>query len=268
MPVNSEARQAEKPVKTYAVVVDVSPSEQLVGNPADPKFVGLVFGLYSRKSFELVGPSFPDPARRLRLRKWSSANAGYKWRFVEHLRDLDTTHRVVFGANVATNMHIARSGAAVWEQVWGPYPEPSSYNKNGRPRVMLGGYSVGGEPVDPFEVLIDDLKVVGWYARVLVSAQQSLSDLNGEPVVLEALIDRLPGDGGPEGPRKAVLLKETCARLSDGHCRVVGVPSTPDSEPRDLLVDNVAGLFREMVESGRSDLYGEAEDLFRVTRLG
>ena len=44
-------------------------------------------------------------------------------------------------------------------------------------------------------------------------------------------------------------MRELCRRGSGGFCNVVGVPEKLDRIQRDLLVDNIAGLRREIFEN-------------------
>ena len=227
-----------------------------------------LYGLKRRASFEEVGSQFPNAAKQLPLKKWSRANAIYKRKLVRHLHDLDATHNVMFGVYVSNDTWIAISGAESWQRVWGPFPQPTSFNKKGKPRIEVGGYKVDGKVTPKYTVLIDELKVLGWYAESLASAHEMLVEINQEDVQLEVLIDRLPGDQGPDGTNKAILLKETCNRMTNGQVKIMGVPAKSDAEQRDLLVDNLCGLYRELVNSGKPQLYGEVESVFRIRRPG
>ncbi|MCW5518485.1 hypothetical protein J1N09_01450 [Aureitalea sp. L0-47] len=257
----------KKPQKKYAVVVDVSPSEQLNANDAEIKVMGFVFALKSRKSFEEVGSLYPDPKNRLTLKKWTPAGKKYRKKFVEHAKMLSENFQIIFGSNISSNKEIRVVGKMYWELIMKDMSlTPTGKTKDGRPTVTLGGYKVDGETLPKYEVLVDDLLVLGWYGEALASCIKSLIDLNKEPVILDVLIDRLPNEKGGDEHYKATLLKEMCRRASNGLLRIVGVPERTDYLQRDLLVDNVSGLLRHIVENENSQ-YKEALDFFKFNRV-
>jgi hypothetical protein len=234
--------------KLYAAVFDVSPSEQIGGG--EPKVMAMVIGLHSRLSLEQVGSSWLVENQCLTLRKWSGSNDGYKRRFVDHAGILKNSGRVVFGAYVSDDAAIAATGLETWARAMGPLQRPSSHNKKGKPRVLLGGYRVDGVEVDPFEVLVDDLAVLGWYAENIGSLVAALDHVSGEAVKLEVLVDRLPNEQGGDRFHKATLLKAVLDIITRGRGKVMGVPEFPDGSQRELLVDNLAGARREAEEGG------------------
>lgn len=255
-----------KIMKKYAAVVDVSPTEQLGDSDTDLKFMALLFGLKSYMYFYLVGRSHPDESIRFPLRKWSSANRSYKRKFIEHAHHLARSENIVFAANVASSSVIRRTGKKYWEFWMGAIPNPSSYNKKNRPRVLMGGYEVNDQVIPPYELLVDDLIVLGWYAESLVSCLSVLIEVNGEAVELDILIDKLPNDQGDSGHYKATLLKEICRRSSNNLLAIKGVPEISDSTQRDLLVDNMAGLLREITLDSTLE-YRDAISLFTLNRV-
>jgi len=135
-----------------------------------------------------------------------------------------------------------------------------------RPLVRMGEYKVDGKTIPPWDILADDLFVLGWYAEAVVSCLKTLVELNGERVKLDVIIDRLPNEQGGEDYYKAKLLKQICTKGSDGLLRIVGVPEKSDSMQRELLVDCMAGLYREIIENEDSP-YKEAKNLYRFRRF-
>lgn len=231
------------PLKKYAVVTDVSPSEQLTGNGENVKVMGLVFGLNSPKSFELVGSKFPDDSKSMKLRKWGGASDTYKLGAIQHASVLSESGNVIFGNNISNENTIKQVGEYVFQKIIGEFPEPSSYNKKGKPRIKLGG-KVEGVEITQYEVLIDELIILGWYGESILSAHKSLMEINSDRVELDLLIDKLPLEQSDNN--KARLLKQLLSKASNGLINLIGVPEKSDFEQRDLLVDNVAGLGREM----------------------
>ncbi len=252
-------------MKKYAVAVDVSPSEQLSDDDNEIKVMALVFGLKSPKSFEEVGSKFPDPAHRLSLRKWAPSGNKYKRKFVEHARFLASTNNIIFGSNVASNRRIRNIGKKYWEMVVGKIPPAASRSSKGRPMVAMGGYKVDGKEVPKYEVLVDDLYLLGWYAESLVECLKGLIKVNGEKVKLDALIDRLPNEQGGKDFYKATLLRWVCKKGSRGLLNIAGVPEKPDSMQRELLVDNLSGMLRHIVEHKDSP-FKDALKFFKFNR--
>lgn len=252
-------------MKKYAIVVDVSPSEQLSDDDTEIKVMALVFGLKSPRSFDEVGNKFPDPAHRLSLKKWAPSGHKYKRKFVEHARFLATTNKLIFGSNVTSNRIIRDVGKRYWEMLMGKIPPATSYSPKGRPMVAMGNYKVDGKTVPKYDVLIDDLYVLGWYAEALVGCLKTLVDKFKEKVKLDALIDRLPNEQGDKDLYKATLLRAVCSRGSGGLLNIVGVPKKPDSMQRELLVDNLSGMLRHIVEHEDSP-YKDALEFFKFNR--
>lgn len=245
-------------MKKYAAVIDVSPSEQL-GNSADDIFcLGVVFGLRSRKSFDQVGANCLS-GTSLRLKKYAGTAKKYRTNLVTYMQALKAmpNPHVLLGAALANQRFIRHVGKQVWERAHGPIPIASSKNKKGKDRVMLGGYKVGGEERAPFEVLADDLIVMGWLAYEIASLHGMLVQINApDMVTLDVISDRLPNDQGEQAANKGELLKTTLQRLSGGVIDLVGVPDKPDFHQRDFLVDNVAGLIREAHCKNNGQSYG------------
>lgn len=229
----------------YAVAIDISPSEQ-IGESDDSIFcLGVLFGLKSPKSFDMVGDQFPDVNKKLSLRKYSGSSLKYKRNLVEHLFAIKSSGHAMAGVSIANQRFIKRVGLPVWVKAHGEIPAASSLNKKGKPRIMLGGYKVDGQIKPPFEVLVDDLAIIGWLTMELGLLHKMLCDINEEIVKLEIIMDRMPNEKGIYGTNKGELLKFTLAKLSENTISVVGVPDVPDSHQRDLLVDNIAGLGRD-----------------------
>lgn len=113
-------------------------------------------------------------------------------------------------------------------------------------------------------MLQDDLIVLGWYAEALASLVRSLMEVNaGERVGLDILIDRLPRD--PDD-RMAVVLKSLVTDATDGLGHVAGRPERSDFLQRDLFVDNLAGLRRE-IATQRWTGDPRAIDIYRVNKV-
>ena len=95
-----------------------------------------------------------------------------------------------------------------------------------------------------------------------------LSDINdGFQVKIDILIDNLPN----ERPNyyKAHILKYMLAIFTEGNATIVGVPIKGDSIQRDLFVDNVAGLRREIETGGAKKWISDKEleqarDLYKM----
>jgi len=253
-------------MKKYAVIVDISPSEQINENEDELRFMALVFGLKSPKSFDEVGANYPIVKYQLQLKKWSSASKGYKRKFIKHAEILSNTGKIIFGLNITSNTIIRKTGIQYWESLMGRIPAPSSFSQRGRPRIKMGGYRVDGKILlPPWEILIDDLAVLGWYAEALVGCLSSLVEVNSEDVKLDALIDRLPNEQGGEDFYKATLLRQICKKGSNNLLNIAGVPENSDTMQRDLLVDNMAGLANEINNNPNSQYKG-ATSLYRFNR--
>lgn len=247
-----------------AALVDISPSEQLGGNPSDIKAMGLVFALTDGKNLDLVGSQYPKQGHKFQLKKWSSSNHSYKTKFIEHAKELLNSGRLLFGWNISSISTINDIGYKYWELHMGKIPAPSSLNKKNRPRVKMGNYSVDDIVVPEFEILIDDLIIIGWYAEALVNYLEKLIKINESLLTLEILVDRLPNEQGGDLYNKVTLLKELCNRASSGLLEIVGIPEKPDALQRDFLVDNVAGLAYDI---NKNSIYIEASSLFKFNRI-
>lgn len=239
--------------KLYAVALDVSPSEQIGDHDQDIFCLGVLFGLKSPRSFDQVGRAFPIAEKRISLRKYSASSAAYKRQLAQHFLDIKNSGHVPAGVSISNQRHIRAIGLPLLARALGPIPPPSSYSKKGRPRVMLGGYTVGDEVWLPYEVLLDDLVVLGWLAAEIVGLHSMLCEVNEDLVRLDVLLDKLPNEKGPHSSNKAELLKAILERLAPGHIRVVGHPDLSDTYQRDLLVDNIAGHGRNVFMSTNHD---------------
>jgi hypothetical protein len=252
-------------MKKYAVAIDVSPSEQ-IGDDDDSIFcLGVLFCLKSPQSFNLVGDQFPDEKQRLRLRKYSGSSAKYKKDLVKHLEAIRHSGHVLSGVSVVNQRCIKRVGLSVWIKAHGGLPPPSSFNKKGKPRILLGEYDVEGKTRPAFEVLEDDLAIIGWLVLELGLLHKMLCEVNGAVAKLDIIIDRLPNENGAAGTNKAELLKFTLDKMSENTISVVGVPDIPDTHQRDLLADNIAGLGRDIFSN--SDLTRNAKELKRIVNI-
>jgi hypothetical protein len=202
-------------MKKYAVAIDVSPSEQ-IGSDDDSIFcLGVLFCLKSPQSFEMVGNQFPDEKKRLQLRKYSGSSPRYKKDLVKHLEAIKHSGHVISGASVVNQRFIKNVGLPVWIKAHGELPPSSSFNKKGRPRVLLGGYEVDGQTRPAFEVLTDDLAIIGWLVLELGLLHKMLCDINGAIVKLDIIMDRLPNEKGAAGSNKGELIKFTLAKMSE-----------------------------------------------------
>lgn len=249
-------------MKLYAVALDVSPSEQIGNHDEDVFCLGVLFGLKTSQSFDQVGKDFPIAESRLTLRKYAASSPAYKRKVSQHLSDIKASGHVLAGVSVVNQRHIRKVGLPVWELAYGRVSVPSSFSKKGKPRVMLGGYTVEDEVRPAYEVLLDDLVVLGWLAAEIVDLHGMLCEINEELVKIDVLLDRLPNERGPHASNKAELLKGALNRLAPNHIRVVGHPDHTDTYERDLLVDNIAGHSRDVF--GRSPLQQAKQELQRV----
>ena len=167
----------------------------------------------------------------------------------------------VLAAVYVSDLSVVRQvGAKIFQTVFGRFPPPHDFNKKGRPRILIADKtSASGYR----KVLVDDLMVIGWYAEALSSLCAALNEIHLENEVrVDFIVDRLPRD--PE-LKNASLLAKVVAEKSDGLASVVGVPARSDRLPRDLFVDNLAGLGREL-SNGTWKGNQEARDVFRINR--
>lgn len=254
--------------KKYAIVIDVSPSEQISPDPKEVKALAVVFGLYQHDSFEKVGSNAKDENNRLSLKKWSGASKAYKRKFLSHADKLRADGKIIFGVETIDDETIADVGDRIIEAYYGKLLKPSSLNKKGLPRVMMSEMNLSGTNFEKTEILVNDLKVIAWYAQSIARIYKMLADINtGHKVKLDVLIDNLPNER--KGYYKSLILKKFTENMTKFNATVVGVPVKGDAEQRDLLVDNLAGLAREMEVYGAKWMTptekGLAVSLFQVT---
>jgi len=255
-------------MKKYAIVIDTSPSEQIVENDDQIFCLGILFGLRTPESFDLVGNQFPEEDKRINLRKYAGSSSQYKSNVKEHLRIIRNSDHVLASVSVVNQRFIKKMGLSVFERAHGKLPEPFNLNKKGKPRFRLGGYKKDdGTVVEPYTVLEDDLCIIGWLAGELGLLHSSICEINDEIVKLDVLIDRLPNDQGPEGINKAELLKWTIGKLTDSIIHIAGIPDTADHYQRDLLTDNIAGMCRELMDKNPEAGKMEIESLLRLTKF-
>lgn len=252
-------------MKKYAVAIDVSPSEQIGDYDDSILCLGVLFCLKSPQSFDMVGDQFPDEEQRLRLRKYSGSSPKYKRDLVKHLEAIKHSGHVISGVSVVNQRFIKSVGLPVWIKANGKLPTPHSFNKKGKPRILLGGYQVDGQTRPAFEVLEDDLAIIGWLVLELGLLHKMLCEINGAIVKLDIIIDRLPNEKGAAGTNKGELLKFMLDKMSENTISVVGVPDIPDTYQRDLLVDNIAGLGRDIFSN--SDVARNTKELLRIMNI-
>ena len=255
-------------MKKYAIVIDTSPTEQIIDNDNQVFCLGILFGLRSPESFDLVGNQFPDEEKRITLRKYAGSSPQYKAALKEHLANIREADHVLASASIVNQRFIKRMGLPVWEKAHGKLPEPFDFNKKGKHRYRLGGYKKqDATVVEPYTVLRDDLCIIGWLASELGLLHSAICKISDEIVKLDVLIDRLPNDQGPEGVNKAELLKWTIGKLTESTIHIAGIPDTPDHYQRDLLADNIAGLCRDLMEKDPLAGRMEIEGLLRMTKF-
>lgn len=256
-------------MKKYAIVIDTSPTEQIVENDDQVFCLGILFGLKSPESFDLVGNKFPDEKKRINLRKYAGSSSQYKSILKEHLTNIKEADHVLSSASIVNQRFIKRMGLSVWEKAHGKLPAPFDFNKKGKPRYRLGGYKKqDGTVVDPYTVLQDDLCIIGWLSSELGLLHSAICKNNDNIIVkLDVLIDRLPNDQGSEGINKAELLKWTIGKLTESTIYIAGIPDTADYYQRDLLADNIAGLCRDLIETDPIAGRREIEGLLRMTKF-
>lgn len=245
-------------MKRYAVSIDISPSEQLNSND-EIKVMSLLFGLKSPYSFDFVGSNAPNKDKALTLRKWSNAPQKYKEELVKHLSYLKSTGNIAIGVNISNDKFIRESGTKILESFFGRSPNVTSYSKKGKPRVSIRIYDFKDLPYYDFELLFDEMLILGWYTHNILLIHDYLVDLNKQKVKLDVVIDKLPLD---IETRKAGILALMCDKLSNGLIDITGVVLESDKFQRDLLSDNIAGLQREIVAKKDSNLYGFNNDTF------
>ena len=234
-------------MKQYAVVTDITPSEQITGDDSAIKTMGLVVGLREYGSFDRVGSKFPKKDRRFKLRKWSGSSTTYKLNAIEHARMLADVADVIFGYDAVSEANIKLVGDKMYQHLMGDYPIPVGHNSKGKPKHTMGGYKQDGVVVPRYDVLQDELTILGWYTTAITSFHRELLDINGEDVKLDVIADRLPLEQGGGRLFKAHLLKKMLMKASRNLINLAGVPEKPDREQRDLLVDNIAGMGKELV---------------------
>jgi len=257
-------------MKKYALVVDYSPTEQLSDDQSAIVTMGMVFGLRDPKSFDRVGKEIDASDKPLSLKKWGGASKSYRKKFIDHLAEVVSQNDVICGMNYANQAAIFEVGKTAFEQLYGPFPAASSQNKKGKDRIKLGGYKVDGKIVPPFEVLKDDLCVLGWMTESFASCLAFLDDINDEPVKLDVLIDRLPNEQGEDEFYKATLLKHMLSKATGSRATIVGVADPQITTQREIFVDNVAGLASEMYRNPNSSVSSYAKPcptkLFAIDR--
>ncbi len=259
----------QPPSKHYALVFDVSPSEQLDAGAASVKNLGMALPYGSRQPLEEVG-------QRFEFRKWRGAPPGYKQRFVDFALEFRKSREMMTARSVANERFIRKVGQRFFELHMGPIEtDNGDLNNKGRPRVLgPGGFVVGGETVVRQRVLVDDLWVLGWlgyeFFSLRTELEKSFSGVaerrHSEPprVTLELLADRLPRDTADYYRMR--VLKVLLARSTDGRVDLLGHSAEADSQGRDLLADNLAGLSRDL-EAGTWTAKGpDATDVFFMSK--
>jgi len=111
---------------------------------------------------------------------------------LQSLKAMPKPH-VLIGAALVNQRFVRYVGKQVWEKAHGTLPVASSKNKKGKDRILMGGYTVNGEKRAPFEVLANDLLVMGWISYEIASLHGMLLEINKpEMVSLDVISDRLP----------------------------------------------------------------------------
>jgi len=254
-------------MKKYVAVVDISPSEQISSDDTELKFMAVLFGLKSTTSIDKVGSDYPVKEEQFKLRKWSGSSTQYKRGFIKHAETLVNSGNIIFGINVSSNAVIRNIGKHYWELIMGKIPKPLKHNKKGRPLVPIGIIQKSNSVILPaVDILADDLFILGWYAEALVSCLKCITVICNEQVKLDVIIDNLPNEQGGKKRHKARMLKQICLKGSKDLLSIIGVPEKADSIQRELLVDSMAGLYREIVEDNNS-LYKDAKSLYKFNRF-
>lgn len=240
--------------KKYTLALDVSPSEQVSDNLQDIKTMGVVLGLNSPTSFQEVGSEFAEPSQRLNLRKWAGTSNSYKRNFISHMANVVASRRVICGYGHSNVANLLGIGGIVYQKYFGKFPEPSSLNKKGKPRIKLGGYVQDGVMVPPYEVLVFDLCTIGWIASEVLSLLQMADRVTGENCKFDVIADRLPNEQGGDRYFLSTILRTLLHRASDSRVDLVGVPDPARVVQRDLFVDNVAGLANLLLKDPYSEI--------------
>ena len=192
-------------MKKYAVVVDISPSEQINEDDNQVKIMALVFGLRRHDTFEKVGSNWPEEKDRLTLKKWAKSGKKYKHKSVVLSQIICNSNNIIFGSNLTSNKFIREIGTKYGQMLMHDFPLIESGKSAGkRPQVTIDNLISDKERIEPFNILRDELIVLGWYAEALVSCVKSLCELNGANVKLDVLIDKLPNEQGGEKNYKGV----------------------------------------------------------------
>lgn len=255
-------------MKKYAIVIDTSPSEQISDDDDQIFCLGILLGLRSPESFDLVGKDFPEEDKRLDLRKYSGSSNHYKTKLIKHLEYIKNAEHILTGVSVINQRFIKCKGLKIWKVTHGPLPTPFDFSKKGKPRYQLGGYKINGDTeIKPYLVLEDDLCIIGWLAYELGLLHEWVCHINNKFIKLDVLIDRLPNDQGITGTNKAVLLKGTIDKLTNSLIKIVGISDKADHYQRDLLVDNIAGLSCELIKKNQTTGRDEIENLFDMTKF-
>ncbi len=242
-----------------AMVMDFSPTEQILGEEARVIHSGHVVSRIGRTSFDTVGSDFPSNGQKLNLKSWSKGGKSYKKKFVDHLIQASADQVVGCFTYSVDEPEILKSGLEAYQSKFGPMPSTSSYNKKGRERVAFTGRSEDGVEIPVLEVLKDDLCVLGWIASIIASTHKQMQNLENEKILLHVLIDSLPNEQGGDKKYKAQILNAILQKITDQKARIAGVRDVSMQTQRDFFVDNVAGLAREMFEDPNSTASRYAE---------
>lgn len=227
--------------KTLFAVCDASPEDNLVGGGNHWHSLAMVLG-HTIEELQLVRAY---PGGRWKYKKWSKANKSYKSDFIDVAPRIKKHLRLLFAVSSSPERAIKREGFKIWCDILEnpPLGEP---NRKGKTRHKLGNFrDVDGKVINPFWMLEDQMAILGFYAGSIVGLTRGIDKKTNSTNNYRALWDKLHTDRHQTFP-KAMILKTLTERLSSGHVTIDGVTAVSDKEPRDLLVDNIAGLLQEI----------------------
>lgn len=263
------------PKMGFPVVIDFSPSEQLMGDPSRVVTMGLVVGLSHPLAIDRVGTNTEAPLVPFELGKWKGKSDTYKKKLLSHLHDLVSSGSITCGRYHAEEHAIEQIGKAYFDAIvqgeLGPGTvSPIDRNKNGRGRIKIGISDIGKpETLVETKLLLDEIYVYGWITEAISQLKKTLSDKFNKIVGLDLFMDRLPLDPGTDNPIKlhflALMVNHFCGDQVRMHTHEYGVDNL-----RDLLADNVAGLASETFHNSDSalsmTLAGCAPPIFGIER--
>ena len=238
---------------THVVVVDFSPTEQLMSAPERVITLGGVTG-----AVDLVGADAQHPVRPMRLRKWSRRNDRYALRLVGHLQDLVAGGLINCLKYHAEEHAIKQIGDAYLDRmkdVLGNLRDQFrldvNQNRKGRNRTVVGLTDDETGQTDNKNMLVDDLRILAWICYLLEKLDVVFQDASSDYTGLRVCMDRLPTDG--DNLFKLELLAGMIGACCD-HRVSLTTHEKSVVHQYDIIADNVAGLANEIYHHPSSDI--------------